>query len=145
MPFMEWKDRMSVGNSLIDNDHRKLVLYVNEMHDAMMAGHGKEVVGPILHKLVAYTKDHFGREEIVWRAGHYVDFARHKKQHEDLLKTVTDFQAKYTSGVMALSVDVMNFLRDWLKNHILKADKEAADAIAATARASKPVAAPMAH
>jgi len=58
---------------------------------------------------------------------------------------VTDFQAKYTSGVMALSVDVMNFLRDWLKNHILKADKEAADAIAATARASKPVAAPMAH
>jgi hemerythrin-like metal-binding protein len=131
MAFFEWKDRMSVGNALIDRDHQKLVHYVNEMHDAMMAGRGKEIVGPILNKLIAYTKEHFGREEIVWKSGHYADFAKHKKQHEELLKTVTEFQAKYASGSIALSVDVMNFLRDWLKNHILKSDKEAAEAIAA--------------
>lgn len=147
MSFLEWKDRMSVGNPSIDHDHQKLVRYVNEMHDAMMAGHGKDVVGPILHKLVAYTKEHFAREEAVWRAGHYVEFARHKKQHEDLLHTVGDFQAKYNAGAVALSVEVMNFLRDWLKTHILRSDKEAADAIAATAaaHAPKPAAFPMPH
>jgi hemerythrin len=32
----------------------------------------------------------------------------------------------------------MQVLRDWLKNHILKSDREAADAIAAMARAKAP-------
>jgi hemerythrin-like metal-binding protein len=146
MSFMEWKDnKMSVGNSQIDHDHQKLVHYVNEMHDAMMAGHGKDVVGPILHKLVLYTHEHFAREEGIWRAGHYAGLVAHQKLHHDLLKTVTDFQAKYNAGAVALSVDVMNFLRDWLKNHILKSDKEAADAIAAAAHAPKQPAAPMPH
>jgi len=147
MSFFEWKPNMSVGNALIDNDHRKLVHYVNEMHHAMMGGRGREIVGPILDKLVAYTKEHFGREEIIWKAGRYADFELHKRQHEQLLKTVADFHAKYAAGTAALSVDVMNFLRDWLKNHILKADKEAADAIAAGARsrAKPPPTASIAH
>jgi hemerythrin-like metal-binding protein len=135
MAFFEWKDRMSVGHEMIDHDHQKLVHYVNQMHEAMIAGHGKEIVGPILNNLIAYTKDHFGREELIWRSGHYVDFARHKKEHTDLIKTVTELQAKYAVGTVALSVDVMSFLRDWLKNHIMKSDREAADAIAAMARA----------
>jgi hemerythrin-like metal-binding protein len=125
---------MSVGNQIIDRDHQKLVAYLNEMHDAMMAGHGREIVGAILDKLVAYTKEHFGREEIVWKAGHYVNFAQHKKEHEDLLKTVSEFHTKYKAGTTSLSVDVMNFLRDWLKNHIVKSDHEAFEAIKASAR-----------
>jgi hemerythrin len=115
MPFFEWNDRMSVGHEMIDHDHQKLIHYVNQMHEAMIVGHGKDIVGPILHSLIAYTRDHFGREE-----------------------TVTELQAKYAAGTVALSVDVMQFLRDWLKNHILKSDREAADAIAAMARAKAP-------
>ena len=146
MSFFEWKPNMSVGNALIDNDHRKLVHYVNEMHHAMMGGRGREIVGPILDKLVAYTKEHFGREEIIWKAGRYADFELHKRQHEQLLKTVADFHAKYAAGTAALSVDVMNFLRDWLKNHIIKSDHEAFEAIkASTRRAIKPVGAAPVH
>ena len=64
MAFFEWKDRMSVGHEMIDHDHQKLVHYVNQIHQAMIAGHGKEIVGPILNNLIAYTKDHFGREGV---------------------------------------------------------------------------------
>jgi hemerythrin-like metal-binding protein len=146
MAFFAWKETMSVGSQIIDRDHRKLVNYLNEMHEAMMAGHGKDIVGQILEKLVAYTKEHFAREEIVWKAGHYAKFAQHKKEHEDLLKTVTDFHAKYKAGTSSLSVDVMNFLRDWLKNHIIKSDHEAFEAIKASTRpAFKPVGAAPVH
>ncbi len=132
MAFFEWKDSMTVGHHpMIDRDHRMLIQYINEMHTAMMAGKGKEAVGVILNKLVVYTKEHFGREEIVWRSGHYAGLEKHKKEHAGLLKTVGDFKLKYEKGAVVLSVELMNFLRDWLKNHILKEDKAAADAIAA--------------
>jgi hemerythrin-like metal-binding protein len=145
MAFFEWKDSMTVGNSMIDRDHKMLIQYINEMHSAMMAGKGKDLVGAILGKLVSYTKDHFGREEIVWRSGHYADLERHRKEHGDLLKTVGDFKEKFEKGSLTLSVEVMDFLRDWLKNHILKSDKAAFDAIAAAARAPKQSAAMMSH
>ena len=138
MAFMDWKNNMSVGNQMIDHDHQKLVRYVNEMHEAMMKGHGKEHVGPILHKLIAYTKEHFGREELIWKAAHYAGFEKHKKEHVELLATVNDFKAKFDNGAVSLSVEVMNFLRDWLKNHIMKSDKEAAEAIAAKANPATP-------
>ena len=128
--FIEWNDNMSVGNPAIDRDHKMLVQYVNEMHAAMATGKGKDLLGVILGKLVKYTQEHFGREEIIWKAGHYVDFNKHKQQHVDLLHTVADFKKKFDSGSVALTLDVMNFLRDWLTNHILKSDKEAAVAIA---------------
>jgi hemerythrin len=134
MAFFDWKDSMSVGNQVIDTDHRKLIQYLNEMQEAMMGGHGRDLVGTILNRLVAYTHEHFAREELIWKAGHYVALEKHKKEHADLLKTVNEFKAKYDKGTVALSVEVMNFLRDWLKNHILKSDKEAAAAIAASAQ-----------
>ncbi len=145
MSFLAWKDTMSVANPVIDRDHRMLIQYLNEMHDAMMAGHGKEIVGTILNRLVAYTHDHFGREELIWKSGRYIGIEKHKKEHADLLRTVTDFKVKYEKGTVSLSVDVLNFLRDWLKNHILKSDKDAADAIHATAAGDAAKAAPKAQ
>jgi len=134
--FIEWNNSMSIGNPSIDRDHRLLVQYVNEMHAALAAGQGKEILGNILAKLVKYTQEHFGREEILWKSGGYADFDRHKKMHVDLLHTVGQFKSKYDSGTALLSLEVMNFLRDWLTNHILKADKAAAAAIAGKAAGS---------
>lgn len=121
---------MSVGNPVIDRDHRMLIQYVNEMHSAMGAGKGKEIVGSILAKLVKYTQEHFQREEAIWKIRQYVDFDKHKQLHVDLLHTVAEFKGKHDKGEVLLTLDVMNFLRDWLTNHILKADKAAAEAIA---------------
>jgi hemerythrin-like metal-binding protein len=131
MAFFDWNDRLTVGNGMIDRDHKMLIQYVNEMHSAMLAGKGKDIVGNILGKLVNYTHDHFGREEIFWKANRYADFDAHKKRHVDLLKSVDKFKADYDKGTGALSIDLMTFLRDWLTNHIMKSDQEAFKAIKA--------------
>jgi len=128
--FIEWNDDMSVKNPTIDRDHRLLIQYVNEMYAAMGAGKGKDILGNILAKLVKYTQEHFQREEIIWKAGRYAEFDKHKQAHIDLLHTVTEFKGKHDKGDVLLTLDVMNFLRDWLTNHILKADMTAAEAIA---------------
>jgi hemerythrin-like metal-binding protein len=130
MAFIEWHDSMSVGHPAIDDDHRRLIQYVNEMYSAMTAGKGQDILGGILAELVKDTQEHFEREEIVWKAGGYVDFDRHKQQHVDLLDMVGEFKAKYDQGTALLSLDVINFMRGWLTHHILNSDKAAAAAIA---------------
>jgi hemerythrin len=125
MPLMTWTDKLSVGVSVLDEDHKKLVAMVNELYDAMQAGHGKEKLGGILGRLVDYTKMHFAREEKFFAQTGYADAAPHKQQHEALTRQVLDVQKKYADGAVAtLSLDVMHFLRDWLVKHIQGTDQK---------------------
>jgi hemerythrin-like metal-binding protein len=126
MAFVEWTETLSVGDAGIDEDHQKLVSYVNELHGAMGKGKGKEVLGPILAKLVQYTHQHFSREEAVWAKGSYLRLAEHKRQHEDLLKKVDDFTERFSRGDALLTLELLNFLRDWLVTHIQQSDQAAA-------------------
>jgi hemerythrin len=125
MPLMTWTEKLSVGVAVLDEDHKKLVGMVNELYDAMQAGHGKDKLGAILNGLVQYTKLHFGREEKFFTQTGYADAVAHKQQHEALTKQVLDVQQKYTAGAVGtLSVDVMHFLRDWLVKHIQGSDQK---------------------
>ena len=125
MPLMTWTEKMSVGVGVIDTDHQKLVSMVNELYDGIQAGKGKEKLGPVLDALVDYTKMHFAREEKFFAQTVYPDAPAHKKEHEALTKQVADVQAKFKAGATStLSLEVMNFLKNWLITHIQGSDKK---------------------
>ena len=118
-----WSDKLSVGVKSIDDQHKKLVTLVNQLHDGMMAGKGKEAVGPVLKGLIDYTASHFKYEEDLFARTGYPEGAAHKKDHDDLVKKVLEIQKKYEqSGPGVLTIQVMNFLKDWLTAHILGSD-----------------------
>jgi hemerythrin len=125
MPLMTWTPKLSVGVAVLDDDHKKLVGMINELYDAMQAGHGKESLGPILGRLVDYTKVHFAREEKLFSQTGYAEAVPHKQQHDALTRQVLDVQRKYAAGAAAtVSLEVMHFLRDWLINHIQGTDQK---------------------
>lgn len=125
MPLMNWNEKMAVGVNLLDTDHQKLVAMLNELYDAVMKGQGKDALGKILDGLVDYTKVHFAHEEKFFSQTNYSDAAAHKKEHEALTKQVLEVQAKYKSGATGtLSLEVMNFLKNWLINHIQGCDQK---------------------
>jgi len=125
MPLMTWNEQMSVGVKVLDEDHKKLVAMINELHEGLKAGHGKDVLGKILDGLVSYTKFHFQREQQLFARTGYPEAEAHKKLHDDLTKQVLDVQSKFKSGaVTCLSLDVMEFLKNWLTNHIQGTDKK---------------------
>ena len=124
MPLMEWNDKLSVGIGTIDTDHQKLVSMANELFEAMRNAKGKEALGRILDGLVGYTKTHFAREESYMGKHLYPAATGHKAEHAAFVKTVLDVQAKYHAGETAvLSMQVLNFLRDWLVKHIQGSDR----------------------
>ncbi len=129
MALFAWSDDLRVGNTFIDEDHKKLVAMVNSFHDAMDQGRGSEVIGKVLRNLVIYTQEHFGREEAEMQRISYPRYSVHKAEHDKLIREVTALQSGFAKGNTMLSVKISIFLRDWLLNHIKQTDQLLAAAL----------------
>ncbi|MGD0548255.1 MAG: bacteriohemerythrin, partial [Terracidiphilus sp.] len=97
---------------------------INELHAAMMKGQAQSLTGPLLKKLAEYTRSHFAAEEGMMASAKYPQLADHKIKHRDLIKQVEGYVDRYEKGEIAINLHLLNFLRDWLTNHIQKVDKE---------------------
>ena len=123
MAIMEWSPTFSVKVKKFDDQHKKLVELVNQLHDAMKSGEGNTVLGVVLQSLISYTSTHFADEEKMMQANGYPDLAKHKAIHQELVKQVLDLQQKYQAGNAVLTMTVLSFLKDWLVKHIQGEDK----------------------
>lgn len=131
MALVTWSEKLSVGVRSIDDQHKKLVVLLNQLHDGMIAGKGKDVLAVVLKGLIDYTTTHFKYEEDLFSRSGYPDAAAHKKEHADLVRRVLEIQKAYDEkGPAALTIQVMNFLKDWLTAHILGSDMKYAPHLA---------------
>ena len=126
MAMLVWGDQYKIGFKQIDDQHQELVRIIGELSDAIKANRGKEMLGKLLRDLINYTVNHFSMEERLMRTHAYPENSAHTKEHEDLKKTVSDLQKKFTDGKTTVSLETIHFLNDWLSNHILKTDKRLA-------------------
>ncbi|MEW6263187.1 MAG: bacteriohemerythrin [Thermodesulfobacteriota bacterium] len=124
MALIDWSGNLSVKVAEIDQQHQKLVAMINEIHEAMKQGRGKNVLGPIINELVNYTKTHFTTEEKYFDQFKYPQADIHKAKHKEFVKKVSEFKAGFDKGSLSLTVEVMNFLKDWLSGHIAGDDKK---------------------
>ncbi|MGA2435861.1 MAG: bacteriohemerythrin [Bryobacteraceae bacterium] len=120
----EWKEAYSVGCAEIDAQHKALFQIVGELHAAMLGGNAKQMLGDILARLIAYTTRHFATEERLMQASGYPDYAAHKALHDKLKQQVLNFQKEFTAGRAAITVQILQFLMDWLQHHIVGTDKK---------------------
>ena len=91
---------------------------INELNDAMRSGKGKDALAKIVSGLITYAGTHFKTEERYFDQFGYPDASDHKKEHADFVVKVSEFKDGFTKGKIGLSIEVMNFLSDWLQNHI---------------------------
>ena len=124
MNLIHWNDDLSVNIKEIDEQHRTLIDMINSLHSAMGSGKGKKTMGKVLGRLVDYTKSHFVTEERLMEKHAYVGYLSHRAQHDALTKQVLDLYAKFQEGKAVVTVEVMNFLKDLLTNHIQNTDKK---------------------
>lgn len=129
MPLLEWKPEYNTGFGEIDRQHRVLVDLINRLHDEMLKGATQQGVAPILRELANYTHTHFNWEEKMLAAEGYQDLAAHAQVHRRMSAKVDQFADELEAGRIALSVPLMNFLKDWLREHILKTDMKYAVAL----------------
>ena len=123
MGLFEWKDSYSVGIKKVDEQHKRIVGYLNDLYESMRAGKGQETLGTVLKDLVEYTKTHFATEESLMKLYKFPNFEEHKKKHEKMTEHVLKLNRKFVSGDLSSPIQITNFLKGWLAKHILETDK----------------------
>lgn len=123
MPLIEWDDNLSVGVQEIDAQHTAMIEILNELHDTMMRGQDHDQTRSLLHRLVSHTHEHFAAEEAMMEAAGYSRLEEHREQHRELIRKIAIYVGRFERGETTLNLYLMDFLRDWLKIHILEADK----------------------
>jgi len=126
MSLFQWNDSYSVGHQEIDAQHKRLFQFAEELHLAMAGGKGKQMLSQTLANLVNYTKSHFASEEGLMKKYNYPDYPAHKAEHDKLTAKVVAFQNDFNAGRSMLSVDLMQFLKTWLAQHIGQIDHKVA-------------------
>ncbi len=121
-PLLRWSENLSVGLDAIDSQHRTLIDLINELYKQIKSGATKDAVGEALDKLIDYTGSHFKYEEELFVQYKYPEQASHKELHHKLVSQVVDFQRQFKEDGKDISIELMEFLKDWLLNHIKKTD-----------------------
>ena len=125
MPFIVWTNELSVDVKLLDNDHKKLAILINDLHDGLMAGNDGKALGSIFDELVAYSRLHFANEERLLAEAGYEGAAAHKQEHEHKLEQLLKFQARFKRAKESTAyLEVLDQLKNWLFTHMEHSDKE---------------------
>lgn len=119
-----WKDHLSVGNALLDFEHKNLIGMINSIEYTI-----NENDSPALLRAIKLFKDvahaHFANEAQFAQAAHF-HFEQHALAHQHLLKELQSTQDELESRI-AIPDDTWckyamehypRLLRDWLIEHI---------------------------
>jgi len=123
-PLLRWSTSLSVGIDSIDSQHKLFIDLINELYRQMHSGSAKQAVGSALAKLIDYTGTHFLYEEKLFSKHGYTELESHKEIHSQMVAQVVEFQEQFKKGEKDVSLDLLEFLKDWLIDHIKKTDMQ---------------------
>ena len=123
MEIVPWAEEFSVGIKSIDAQHKKWIMLLNTFYHSFREGRTKDALEASLDELVKYTRTHLRSEEKLMQEYRYPDYTSHKREHDDLIKKIADFEHNFKFGKLPAGKEMMEVLKMWIMNHILKTDK----------------------
>jgi hemerythrin len=125
MPFIVWTNEMSVDVKMLDNDHKRLAILINDLHGGLMAGRDSKELERIFDELVAYARVHFAHEERILAEAGYSGAAEHKQEHEKKINQLLGLQARFNRAKESADyLEILDQLKEWLFTHMEHSDKE---------------------
>jgi hemerythrin len=79
-----WREQLSVGNVVIDNDHKHLIDIINRVEESLVAKNRTGLLAA-LESLSKYSQEHFVREEKIAKAAGYEQVPNLNESHTALL------------------------------------------------------------
>ncbi len=81
MAKLNWTSDLDTGIAEIDNQHRRILDYINKLNELREAP-DRAGVGEVIAEMVDYTMSHFAFEESLMENAGYVFARPHKKVHD---------------------------------------------------------------
>jgi hemerythrin len=122
-----WRPAMAIGDEMVDTDHQHLVDLINSVELTLRASEGGASMTDALEALSRYAKEHFDREETLMRVIGYGRLAEHRDAHHKLRGRLQEIRrhievAKATVAPPHEVQKLVELLRSWLLDHVMKED-----------------------
>lgn len=124
----EMKPEYYVGIEMIDKEHEQLFAYAKEAYEVLHEDFTPDKydnISNILQELREYTKKHFADEEAYMESIQYKRMFTQKTQHQMFIDKLNEFDLEHLNDEENQDeqiANILNFLTDWLINHILNVD-----------------------
>ena len=124
MDLIEWKEDFSVQIREIDEQHKQLIKYINDVNEALLSGDCKDIIGKTLDGLLDYTVTHFGTEEKYFDMFNYEESERHKQEHQIFTSIIMKTKKAFDDGDKTVPLELLAILYNWFVDHIIKSDRK---------------------
>ncbi|MFZ2301765.1 MAG: hemerythrin family protein [Gallionella sp.] len=122
---LTWTEQLSVGNAVIDSDHKNLIAIVNDVMDAIRV-RDCFVLSKAFVRFEDWLCVHFANEERIARAVNF-DFFGHRQEQQYALRELQHLRDELVAkgGIWSDSAaeHFTGFLKNWLiDDHIVRLD-----------------------
>ena len=121
--LLSWEQEYSVGVSEIDKDHKFMIKLINDLYEATQDGCVGAALMPVFSALKNYAETHFAKEERYMTECDAPNQEQHRQDHQRMVNKLNELEARHRKGEAAISLETLNFLRNWLKSHICGVDR----------------------
>ena len=124
IPIFQWREEYNTSIKEMDEHHQELFHTANKLYEEIHSGRNQSVLEETLNFLIRYTEEHFSKEEKLMGDYDFPECEAHIKHHNRLIQEVQELKVKYVTGEMPMDMSIINFLKDWIINHILTEDRK---------------------
>ena len=122
---IEWDDSFLIGIEELDYEHKVLINDINRLHLELARRDEKSEIEKCLGDIYARMQAHFALEEHVMKEREYEFFDQHKREHERLLDSYSEYMIQILNDTAVSSSNpIEDTLKHWVINHILHSDKK---------------------
>ncbi len=119
---LPWKEEYSVHVRQIDEQHKGLLKFINELIIEINGVPDKEKVLGIINHIVRYKKEHFAIEEGYFKQFGFEGVEEHILAHRQFEMRLQSIQEKIGDDTIGFAFALIDFLEDWLIDHMLHMD-----------------------
>ncbi len=127
---IEWSEEFEIGIHVIDVQHRRIVDYINQLHDVVRREADRSIIGEVIDNLVDYTNSHFAFEEALMEEVGYDALCLHQSTHNAFTNRIETMKARFNNHE-DIAAELAELLQGWLIKHIKHDDASYADLVKA--------------
>jgi hemerythrin-like metal-binding protein len=129
MPFFTWKESFNTNIPEIDIQHQQIFRVFNLLYDAVQTSKDYNSVKNLLNDMNEYATLHFHTEEKIMGLFGYAGLDSQIKEHKYYMEEMAHLSRVSNDKDASACISLLQFLNDWLLNHILHEDLKFAEKI----------------
>lgn len=130
MPLVAWEDGLALNVRELDEQHKRLFAILDRLCRIIQMGQDKTILEEVLHSLIVSTFAHVRAEERYMRQTGYPELNEHKNEHAEFIAQALDLRERIEQGRIAVKLESVSLLADWVRSHILTSDRRLAEYVA---------------